>query len=480
MTHFFSALLKMSIWGGFCILPVLLLRAVLRKAPKSITNWLWLPVALRLVCPVFPRSSFSLVPAPAVLPNPQIAEIGLVSPILPTPQPIPWQAVGCCIWAIGASVMLGYALFSYLRLLRQVSVSMRLQDRIFLCDTIPSPFLLGMGKPRIYLPSRMDPSQLRYVLSHEKAHLRHLDHITKPLAFGILTLHWFNPLCWLAYLLLSKDLELAADERVIRTMDVPEKKAYSTALLQCSAKPSLISVAFGEVAVRQRILAILRYRKPSAWVIRLSCLLAVVLAAGLLTNPAAEPIPEKSAVLSETEPTQPLPIAEETTVPTEAIPEETETIPQTEETIPETVPETTPETQPAPLPAHDFSGGITVVFDCVNGGTRTYSCSHCDWTFTEPIAPTGSHSFTPNWAILRPASCTQWGMLMRICDACGYMDVQTDSSQPPRGHFFEAQFTIPATENAGGYTQYGCALCGEIKTDNFTPALGNTEEPNVE
>ncbi|HBD30594.1 MAG TPA: hypothetical protein DC027_02950, partial [Oscillibacter sp.] len=194
-------------------------------------------------------------------------------------------------WLIGLGAMLLYALVSYLRLRRRVSVSLHIQDNIYLCDAISSPFILGVVKPRIYLPSGLDEVQQQNVLSHERAHLARRDHWWKPLGFALLAVYWFNPVLWLAYTLLCRDIELACDERVIRTMDESAVKTYSTVLLACSMPRKAVitcPLAFGEVGVKERVKNALHYKKPAFWVVAASVAVCVVVAVCFLTNPPTD------------------------------------------------------------------------------------------------------------------------------------------------------------------------------------------------
>ena len=219
------------------------------------------------------RSSFSAVPTASV--NPLYV----------------WTEIAGWVWLIGLGAMLLYALVSYLRLRRRVSVSLPIQDHIYLCDAISSPFILGVVKPHIYLPSGLDEVQRQNVLSHERAHLARRDHWWKPLGFALLAVYWFNPVLWLAYALLCRDIELACDERVIRTMDESAVKTYSTVLLACSMlRKAAITcpLAFGEVGVKERVKNALHYKKPAFWVVAASVAVCVVVAVCFLTNPPTD------------------------------------------------------------------------------------------------------------------------------------------------------------------------------------------------
>ena len=202
-----------------------------------------------------------------------------------------WTYLAGWVWLIGLGAMLLYALVSYLRLRRRVSVSLCVRENIYLCDAISSPFILGVVKPRIYLPSGLDEVQRQNVLSHERAHLARRDHWWKPLGFALLAVYWFNPVLWLAYTLLCRDIELACDERVIRTMDESAVKTYSTVLLACSMPRKAVitcPLAFGEVGVKERVKNALHYKKPAFWVVAASVAVCVVVAVCFLTNPPTD------------------------------------------------------------------------------------------------------------------------------------------------------------------------------------------------
>ena len=202
-----------------------------------------------------------------------------------------WTYLAGWVWLIGLAAMLAYALVSYLRLRRRVSASIPLRENIYVCDEVASPFILGILRPRIYLPSALDEAQRGSVLSHERAHLARRDHWWKPLGFALLAVYWFNPLLWLAYTLLCRDIELACDERVLCGMDAGQVKDYSSALLACSVPRRMLAacpLAFGEVGVGARVKNALRYKKPAFWVVAASVAVCVVVAVCFLTNPRTD------------------------------------------------------------------------------------------------------------------------------------------------------------------------------------------------
>ena len=301
MNALFSQLLRQSLAAGWVILALLLLRPFLKKVPKFISCFLWALAAVRLAVPITVKSPVSLVPERIADPVRTLPVTPVqVIPITPeavapaaqsAAQSLSWEALLPWLWLAGAVAMAVYTLYSYIRLMNRVQVSIRMGDRLYICDNIVSPFILGIFRPRIYLPSEMDQAQANLVLAHERSHLRRGDHLWKPLGYGLLCLHWFNPLCWAAYLLFCRDMEQACDESVVKDMSAQDKKAYSAALVRCSVPRSAISacpLAFGEVGVKQRIQGILNYRKPRFWMLVICALLCGVLAVGFLTNPVAE------------------------------------------------------------------------------------------------------------------------------------------------------------------------------------------------
>ena len=302
MNALFSQLLRQSLTAGWIILALLALRPLLKKVPRWVSCLLWSLPAARLLLPAALESRVSLVPQQLTAGALNLTPIPMTHIPVPTTveaapaaQHFSWEAVLPWLWLAGMAALAVYALFSYIRLLRRVQVSIRVGDRVFICDNVRSPFILGLFRPRIYLPSDMDQNRAKLVLSHERSHLRRGDHLWKPLGYALLCLHWFNPLCWAAYLLFCRDIEQACDEAVVKDMEAWEKKAYSAALAACSVPRSAIAacpLAFGEVGVKQRIRGILNYRKPKFWVMVLSAVLCAALAAGFLTDPVKATQPE--------------------------------------------------------------------------------------------------------------------------------------------------------------------------------------------
>ena len=293
MERFLQNLLTASIHGSILIFAVLLLRLVLLKTPKKYICFLWLLAGIRLLLPIEIRSDLSLQPEFTL----SFAKISSLK----------WAAVLPWVWAVIAACFAIYSLISYLKLKDQVRDAIRIRGG-WESDKIETAFILGFIKPKIYIPMGMDSQSRQNILAHERTHLDKGDHWIKMIGFLALALHWFNPLVWVAYILLCKDIETACDERVIRFMELDERKAYSSALLRCSSRRAHFAaspVAFGEVSVKQRILSILKYKKPSFWLSLLGVLAFFFVAVCFLTSPPAAQTevlsPEEQANLAKIE-----------------------------------------------------------------------------------------------------------------------------------------------------------------------------------
>ncbi len=323
LQNVFLHLLNMSITAGWLVLAVVVLRLVFRRAPKWIHCLLWALVALRLLFPVSIESALSIIPSAETVPvdtfmyDTPVINSGVpvvdnaVNPVLSdnfAPQPEnsanPMQVLtglATYVWVVGAALMLLYAVISTLRLRLRVRESVRLRGNIYRCDRIWTPFILGILRPRIYLPTTLSDADTYSVVAHEMAHIQRRDHWWKPLGFLLLTVYWFNPLLWVGYVLLCRDIEAACDERVIRDMDLTQRKSYSDTLLACSAPRHLITacpLAFGETGVKSRIKSVLSYKKPAFWLIIAAVVATVVAAVCLLTNPAPAVSDELDAYLT--------------------------------------------------------------------------------------------------------------------------------------------------------------------------------------
>lgn len=308
----FSLVLTMSLSASWIAAAVLVLRLCLKRAPKWVNVLLWGIVAVRLVLPVSIESPLSLLPRteailPAVTAQPIQAgtapavggAAAIASGAAMRSQP-GRTTILAWVWLVGIAVLLLYTWISTQRLRRKVREAVRLQGNIYETEHIASPFVLGVLRPRIYLPYHMDSRDREQVIAHEQAHLRRGDHVWKPLGFLLLTIHWFNPLLWLSYVLLCRDIELACDEKVIKHLDCGQRADYMQALVTCSVNRRRIAacpLAFGEIGVKERVRSVMNYKKPTFWIILLAVAACVVLAVCFLTNPigfrydaAADPI----------------------------------------------------------------------------------------------------------------------------------------------------------------------------------------------
>ena len=358
MAGIFLKLLNMSITAGWLILAVLILRLLLKKAPKWVSCLLWGIVAVRLVCPFSLESAWSLIPsAKTVVSNAvqddvvrddavqdNVAHDNIVQNVqsgaeqgdavhndgvqnvqdgLQNPVPVIhsgvavidrtvnsvlsesfaadsaesgtgsslwhyWTQIASVIWPSIAGCILLYALIGFLRLKRKVRASIRLHDNVYVCDEIPSPFILGIIKPHVYLPSGMDGETEKYVIAHENTHLHRLDHWWKPFGYILLAVYWFHPLSWVAYILFCRDMELACDEKAVQTMEREDKASYAQALLDCSFPRRMVvacPLAFGEIGVKERVKAVLNYKRPAFWIIIVALVACVAVAVCFLTDP---------------------------------------------------------------------------------------------------------------------------------------------------------------------------------------------------
>ena len=385
MTELFLKLLNMSITASWVVLAVMLLRLCLRKTPKYIHCLLWAIVALRLVIPITWESAISLIPSAEVLPQNIVASPaiqsgipainGAVNPVLgqqiatgvnPIEQILQIAAI---VWLVGMGILLVYNLVSYLRLHWQVQASLQMYGNVYVCDNVQSPFILGILFPKIYLPSGLTEEQMRYVLDHEYAHIKRKDHWWKPLGFYLLTVYWFNPLLWVAYILLCRDIEWACDERVVVRMDDNGKKGYSLALIACSAHRRMVMacpVAFGEVGVKERIKGVLNFKKPAFWVVIASMVVWFVASGCFLTNPKAC--------------------------------------------------------------RHDYTGVITVEATCTQKGLQTFTCEKCQYCHTEPVA-LKMHNYAPT-RVLEESTCVEFGIQELKCVDCGKISTQQIEKTP--------------------------------------------------
>ncbi len=310
MSDIFLKLVNMSISAGWIVLAILLIRILFKKIPKWINAALWSLVGIRLVLPFSIKSILSLIPSTSTIPqdiaeskapainsgfetvnntvNPVISEV-LAPSVENSISPINVIVyIITAVWITGIISMLIYTAVSYRKIYLRIREGMPDADNTVLCDRIETPFIMGIIKPKIYIPSNMDREYKEYVTAHETAHIERRDYLWKPLAFAFLTVYWFNPLVWAAYIAFCRDIEFACDERVIKRHGEEYKAPYSEALLNCSIKKKTLNInplAFGEISVKDRIKNILNYKKPSLWIISASIILCGCLLVAFLTDP---------------------------------------------------------------------------------------------------------------------------------------------------------------------------------------------------
>lgn len=512
MTAVFLKLLNMSISASWLVLAVLLLRLPLKKAPKWVSCLLWGIVALRLVMPVSVQSLFSLIPSAQVFPQdiavsqtpaihsgiPQINSA--VNPIF-TQQLLrgadPRENVllfASGMWTAGVVLMLLYSAVTYVRLRWQVRASVKLQKGVYMCDDIASPFILGTLFPKIYVPSGMEEQQLAYVLAHENAHLKRWDHGWKPLGYLLLSVYWFNPLLWVAYILLCRDIERACDEKVIARMDIGDKKGYSEALVACSVHRRVVMacpVAFGEVGVKTRIKGILRYKKPAIWVVGVSMLACTLTAACFLTDPVPckhayegqitmaptcteqgiQTLTCKSCQHSYTLPAQMLEhtydagvIAEEPTCTKTGIRVHNCTACGGEKTT------------PVEMVAHT-AGELTVTKEpnCTQKGEAVSTCTQCQSVFVAQILDTNDVHDMKQTAVVE-ATCAKEGTATNTCTRCAYQETLTLKKKK---HTYEVVDEGPKFTCTTGWLIYkSCTGCGYLKTEEAPSRACTWSEPD--
>ena len=395
MTQLFLKLLNMSITASWLVLAVILLRGILFKAPKWINCLLWEIVAFRLMIPVPLESVFSMIPSGEVIPQDVVtsqapaihsgipAVNSAVNPFL-TEQVIAGNnkldtllTAASAVWVAGIVLLALYNLVTWFRLHRQVRVSICCRENIYICDDLQSPFILGVFKPRIYLPSGLDQTQWQDVLSHEYAHIKRRDHWWKPLGFFLLSIYWFNPLLWVAYVLLCRDIEKACDEKVISSMDAAGKRRYAETLVACSVHRRMIMacpIAFGEVSVKSRIKGILTYKRPAFWVVMISAAACLFTAACFLTDP----------------------------IPC----------------------------------SHEYDVQGTVAATCTKKGMQTNTCRLCGHSYTAPIDRI-AHSYDTG-TVATEATCIRFGSIVYTCTGCGKEKAQTlaKTAHIPGGPYF--------------------------------------------
>ena len=468
MTAVFLKLLNMSIAASWLVLAVILVRGLFRKAPGWFKCLLWGIVGLRLALPANIESRFSLIPSPQLIPpdvtvsqTPAIysgipAVNEAVNPLVTQHFPTGGNGLevilryASYVWLAGVGLMLLFGAVSWLRLRYQVRVSIPMGANTYLCDDIGSPFLMGIFRPKIYIPSGMTEEQLTYGLAHERAHLKRRDHLWKSLGFLLLMVYWFNPLLWVAYILLGRDIERACDEKVIAGLDPAGKMGYSAALAACSMHRRMVMVcpvAFGELSVKTRIKEVLHYKKPTVWLICASVLLCALTAACFLTNPM--PCSHEYAEEIIVQPT-----CTATGLSTQVCSHCRHSY-----------------TVRVEVAAHTYDAGVvTKISDCTHTGSKTLECVVCGLQKTEVLEKTGH--IAAGTVRLKEPNCTEEGTLGILCSCCDaiFMTqlIPRDDTHDLQEHVLTAPTCVYPGEGA-----YICTRCG-LRQECTYEALGHT------
>lgn len=317
LQNLFINIVNMSLTGTYVILFILLIRFPLKKVPKIFSYILWVIVLFRLICPYSFSTTFSFLksisflnsktkPIPiniGLLGQPSV-DVGInkvnnvINSVLPSATPYastnPMQIILFSIslvWIIGVLILIIYSITSYITLKKKIYSSILVCDNVFECENIQTPFVLGILTPKIYLPTGLDENEKTYILKHEQTHIKRLDHLVKAFAFFVLCIHWFNPFVWLSFIIMSRDLEMSCDEKVIKELGNEIKREYSTSLLKMAVSRRLVSgspLAFGESNVKNRVKNVLKYKKFSFWVAVAVAILVIVIGIGLISNPKIE------------------------------------------------------------------------------------------------------------------------------------------------------------------------------------------------
>lgn len=463
MTAVFLKLLNISITASWIVLAVVLVRLFLRKTPRWIVCILWGIVALRLVLPFTFESRLSLVPdveVPVQRVVQQQDNVTQLSPSVTMTQteklttesaaPVDYLQAVSILWLCGTAGMVLYSVISYGVLRRKVRASIHQERNIYFCDNIGTAFILGFLRPRIYIPSDLEPNWLQYVLTHEEAHIKRKDHWWKPVGFVLLSVYWFNPLLWLGYILLCRDIEQACDEKAVADMDTTEKKHYSEALIACSIPRRVIRacpVAFGEVAIKDRIKGVFHYKKPSFWVLASSIALCCIVAVCFLTDPKSCEHQYTSQVTTES------------TCSTEGT--MTYTCKHCDEQY----------TKKIPVISHQYGEAKTVQApSCIQVGYRERICTQCGATTREEIGTCG-HS-AGEITVLTAASCTQPGTMTSVCTVCN-QSFRGELAPDPHNHDMQQKVIRAATCSHAGEGVNTCTRCGYSETISY-PQLSHS------
>ena len=486
LSGLFITLLNMSITASWAVLVIITVRALLKKAPKWIMCSLWALVAVRLLLPFSFESGISLVPSTETVPktivnsatpsiNSGISAVDrVVNPVIVKAANLSSDpargmqkifGILSVVWVVGVAAMLIYALITYLRITVKTRASVEIESGVFICDNISDPFLFGIVRPRIYVPSKLDPNDRVYVIAHERAHLRRKDYLWKPLGFVLLAFHWFNPVMWAAYVLLCRDIEFACDEKVISKFGSEIKKQYSEALVNCSVSKRMVSacpVAFGETSIKVRIKNVLNYKKPTFWAIVACLVVSIVLTACFITDPR-----KVSASAGGFEKRK------ERTHEYTALVIKDATCTENGETSYICV--RCGESYRAEVRArgHAYESEVTSEAVCNRGEITTYTCKKCGDTYEEEGKPAPDVHDYSVVETLKEATCLEAGENKVTCSRCG--DYYTEPTEA-LGHALTVVERVDAGCMTSGYSNVVCSRCGYSYTEAYD-ALGHDFAP---
>lgn len=435
MSDAFIKIVNMSVSASCIALAVMALRLFFKRVPKWIVCSAWALVALRLLMPFTVESYFSLVPDMEKIEEkiPVISFVSQGKSVSAGAETAASRAsspdvvnILSIVWIVGMTLMIIYSLAIFLRIKLKTRVSIKIEDGVYICDLIPSPFLLGLFVPKIYIPSSTSKEERLFIVSHEKAHKKRGDFVWKPLGFLLLSVYWFNPLMWVAYVFLCRDIEYACDEKVVRTLGTDIKRQYSETLLKCSVTKRMLAacpVAFAEAGLKQRIKKILNYKRPAVWIVAIFAVITTVFAVCFLTDPKR----------------------------TEQDGEE-------------------PAEVPVVLCAdgHDFKVRSVVEPTCATYGYTYLECSACGKTETELTEPF-AHEFTS--ALVSPASCAHGDVTGFTCSACGYYYEETGDVTNEHDYSI-SEVTLEARCATAGERRISCSVCGDSYTEEI-PETGH-------
>lgn len=434
MNDAFIKIVNMSVSASCIALAVMALRLFFKRVPKWIICSAWALVALRLLIPFSIKSFFSLVPDMEKIEGniPVSSFVGRSGNVSASAEAAASQSssdvvkILSIVWIAGMTVMILYSVAVFFAIRLKIRASIETEDGVYICDSIPSPFLLGFIKPKIYIPSSTSEEERVFIVSHETAHKKRGDFVWKPLGFLLLSVYWFNPLMWVAYVFLCRDIEYACDEKVVRTLGADIKRQYSETLLKCSVTKRMLAacpVAFAEAGLKQRIKKILNYKKPTVWVLAVFAVITTACAVCFMTDPKTAESDADGAVG--------IPVV-------------------------------------LCADGHSFTVKSVVEPTCVTYGYTYLECSVCKKAETELVEPV-AHEFSS--ALVSPANCAHGDVTGFTCSACGYYYEETGDIMNEHDYSI-SEVTLEARCATAGEMRISCSVCGDSYTEEI-PETGH-------